>query len=84
MIDPMEYAKRSRGRSKRGRGTQHIGRVWEHQAKARSKGKKRVTAKKEAGQLKKVVTAFRYVDIWAGLVLIGKGVSAMPPCPNPM
>jgi hypothetical protein len=39
VIDPMEYAKRSRGKGKRGRGMQHIGRVRRAQAKAKRKGK---------------------------------------------
>lgn len=75
VIDPTEYAKRSRGKGKRGRCMQYIGRVRKTQVKARSKGKnkKGATSKeKGAGQPKKVVTTFGYVDIWAGLVLVGK------------
>jgi hypothetical protein len=73
VIDPTEYAKRSRGKGKRGRGMQHIGRVRKTRAKARRKGKKKGAAgKKGADQPQKVVTTFGYVDIWAGLVLTGK------------
>lgn len=74
VIDPTEYAKRSRGKGKRGRGMQHIGRVRKAQAKAKSRGKKRgATAKEGTSQPKKVATSYGYVDIWAGLVLVGKG-----------
>lgn len=74
VIDPTEYAKRSRGKGKRGRGMQHIGRVRKARAKARSSGKKRgATGKEGTGQPKKVTTSYGYVDIWAGLVLVGKG-----------
>lgn len=63
VIDPTDYAKRSRGRGKRGRQMQYIGRV--RKAKA---GRKRKAGKGAA----KVATTFGYVDVWAGLVLKGK------------
>ena len=73
VIDPTEYAKRSRGRGKRGRQMQHIGRVRKTRTKARRKGKKQGAAgKKGTRQPEKVATTFGYVDIWAGLVVIGK------------
>lgn len=68
VIDPTEYAKRSRGRGKCGRGMQHIGRVRKSGGKGGEKG---TSEKKGMGQ--KVATTFGYVDIWAGLVLVGKG-----------
>ena len=73
VIDPTEYAKRSRGKGKRGRGMQHIGRVRKARAAVRHERKKGTTGKKESGQAGKVITSFGYVDIWAGLVLLGKG-----------
>ncbi len=73
VIDPTEYAKRSRGKGKRGRGMQHIGRVRQARVRARRKGRKRAAAgEKGAGQAGKVVTTFGYVDIWAGVVVAGK------------
>jgi hypothetical protein len=70
VIDPTEYAKRSRGRGKRGRGMEHIGRV--RIGKARRKRRKGGSAGKEgAGQ--KAATTFGYVDVWAGVVLTCKG-----------
>ena len=71
VVDPTEYAKRSRGKGKRGRGMQHIGRV--RKAKSRRREKRGATAKKGASQPEKVATSYGYVDIWAGLVLVGKG-----------
>lgn len=74
VIDPTEYAKRSRGRGKLGRGMQHIGRVRKSGGKRGRKGKKQGSGeKKGAGWGQKVATSFGYVDIWAGLVLVGKG-----------
>lgn len=74
VLDPTEYAKRSRGKGKRGRGMQHIGRVRKAQAKAKSRGKQRgAPAKEGTSQPKKVATSYGYVDIWAGLVLVGTG-----------
>lgn len=72
VIDPTEYAKRSRGKGKRGRGMQHIGRVRKARAGGRSKGKRGSSGKRGTGQPKKVATAYGYVDVWAGLVLLGK------------
>ena len=66
VIDPTEYAKRSRGRGKKGRQMQHIGRVRQSKAKPSRK------SKASQGKRSKVPTAFGYVDIWAGLVLKGK------------
>lgn len=76
VIDPTEYAKRSRGRGKRGRQMQYIGRVRKSGGKVKKKRRKGKGASQEkgAGQAqKKVATSFGYVDIWAGLVLTGKG-----------
>ena len=72
VIDPTEYAKRSRGKGKRGRGMQHIGRVRKPRADTGKKGKG-ASAKKGSGKSKKVATTHGYVDIWAGVVLVGKG-----------
>ena len=72
VIDPTEYAKRSRGKGKVGRGMQHIGRVRKTQAKVKSK-KRRAAGKKAGGERRKVVTTYGYVDIWAGVVVVGKG-----------
>lgn len=71
VVDPTEYAKRSRGKGKRGRGMPHIGRV--RKAKSRGREKRGATAKKGSSQPEKVATSYGYVDIWAGLVLVGKG-----------
>ena len=74
VIDPTEYAKRSRGKGKRGRGMQHIGRVRRSATKAGSKERKKGGAtKKVAGWSGRIATAYGYVDVWAGLVLSGKG-----------
>lgn len=74
VIDPTEYAKRSRGKGKRGRGMQHIGRVRKTRTQAGSQGKKRgASPKRGATHPRKVTTSFGYVDLWAGLVLVGKG-----------
>jgi hypothetical protein len=73
VIDPTEYAKRSRGRGQRGRQMQHIGRV---RRKANGQPKARSRQRAAAGQPKppamKPATTFGYVDVWAGLVLQGK------------
>ena len=69
-----EYAKRSRGKGKRGRGMQHIGRVRGVRAKARGRGKKKgATGGNRGEKPPKAATSFGYVDIWAALVLLGKG-----------
>ena len=71
VIDPTEYEKRSRGRGKRGRQMQYIGRV--RRSKGQSKGNRKKTGKKKrTGATEKVATTFGYVDVWAGLVLKGK------------
>ena len=73
VIDPTEYPKRSRGRGKRGRQMQHIGRV----RKAAKGAPRRPKQKKGAGKAvaakgQRVATTYGYVDIWAGLVLKAK------------
>ena len=60
VVDPTEYAKRSRGRGKRGRQMQHVGRVRAPRPKA---GRPAPPRRAE------VPTSFGYVDVWAGLVL---------------
>ena len=80
VIDPTDSAKRSRGRGKRGRQMQYIGRVCRSKAKAAGKRKgkcaKVPTLKAAKGKASKraaeVATTFGYVDIWAGLVLKAK------------
>ena len=72
VIDPTEYEKRSRGRGKRGRQMQHIGRVRRSKAKRARKRKDKAGKGKAPQTAQKVATAFGYVDIWAGLVLKGK------------
>jgi hypothetical protein len=80
VIDPTDYAKRSRGRGKRGRQMQYIGRVRKSKAKATSKRKgkcaKVPTLRAANGKASKgaaeVATTFGYVDVWAGLVLRAK------------
>ena len=72
VIDPTEYAKRSRGQGKRNRHMQHIGRVRRPtkgpKARAR-KGRARAAAPARAPR---ATTTSGYVDVWAGLVLRGK------------
>lgn len=74
VLDPTEYAKRSRGRGRRGRQMQHIGRVRRTKAKTnhQSKGKKGKSSAPKTAAKAKVATTFGYVDIWAGLALQGK------------
>lgn len=76
VLDPTEYAKRSRGQGKCGRQMQHIGRVRAPKATTRTKKtkKKRTTqpAPPASGRDQRVATTYGYVDIWAGLVLKGK------------
>src|SRR6266702_662912 len=73
VIDPTEYPKRSRGRGKRNRQMQYIGRV-----RRKANGQPKATPRRRAtsGQPKpaaaKPATTFGYVDVWAGLVLTGK------------
>src|SRR5438477_1043034 len=72
-IDPTDYPKRSRGRGKRDRQMQHIGRV---RRKAYGRPKAKARQRSAAGQPKppaaKPATTFGYVDVWAGLVLRGQ------------
>jgi hypothetical protein len=58
-IDPTDYPKRSRGRGRRGRQMQHVGRV-----------RKPTRGGHRAGG--RGATTSGYVDVWAGLVLKGK------------
>jgi Transposase DDE domain len=73
VLDPTEYPKRSRGRGKRGRQMQHIGRV---RKKAQGQPKAVRSPAAAPGRPKpaaaKPATTFGYVDIWAGLVLASK------------
>ena len=68
VIDPTDYPKRSRGRGKRGRQMQHIGRV---RRKAHGQPRPRAVPGR-AKPAPKPATTFGYVDVWAGLVLRGK------------
>jgi hypothetical protein len=66
VIDPTDYPKRSRGRGKRNRQMQHIGRV-----RRKGGGRPRPKRPKAAGAGRpespaKPATTFGYVDIWAG------------------
>lgn len=77
-LDPTEYPKRSRGRGKRGRHMEHIGRV-RKPVKGGKSGKgggraqrRRQATPKGATPKPKVATTSGYVDVWAGLVLTGK------------
>jgi hypothetical protein len=72
VLDPTEYPKRSRGRGTRNRQMQHIGRV---RKKANGQPKTKRSRVAAPGQPRPAVppaTTFGYVDIWAGLVLVGK------------
>jgi Transposase DDE domain len=60
VIDPTEYAKRSRGRGKRGRHMEHVGRV---RAPRPHAGRRAPPRRADVG------TSYGYVDVWAGLVL---------------
>jgi hypothetical protein len=78
VLDPTEYAKRSRGPGKCGRHMRHIGRVRAPTSPSQNKKKqtKRPAPQQEGrtrtGPEKRVATAYGYVDIWAGVVLKGK------------
>jgi hypothetical protein len=76
VLDPTEYAKRSRGRGKCGRQMQHIGRVRSPKAVPKTKRTKTAAQMPAGGtpapKEKRVATTWGYVDIWAGLVLQGK------------
>ncbi len=66
VIDPTDYQKRSRGRGKRGRQMQYVGRV----RKTRSRRKARREADTQTHE--PAATTRGYTDVWAGLVLKGK------------
>lgn len=74
VVDPTEYPKRSRGRGKRGRHMQHIGRVRraaKGQPKRRpaTRGQRQAPAAPGAAPPRRAATTYGYVDVWAGLVL---------------
>ncbi len=78
-LDPTEYPKRSRGWGKRGRHMQHVGRVrtpakggMRRTGGRRTRRPRQATAAKAATRAKGVATTTGYVDVWAGLVLVGK------------
>jgi hypothetical protein len=71
VIDPTDYPKRSRGRGKRNRQMQHIGRV-RRKANGRPKPKARKRGGADRPGPPRPATTFGYVDIWVGLVLAGK------------
>jgi hypothetical protein len=76
-LDPTDYPKRSRGRSKRGRHMEHVGRVRKPAAGATGRRRRRgqPARRPPAGAAAKgatVATTSGYVDVWAGLVLHGK------------
>jgi hypothetical protein len=77
VIDPTEYAKRSRGHGKRNRHMQHVGRVRCPTKGAKSRPRKAAAGKRVAqgaapARAPRVATTSGYVDVWAGLVLRGK------------
>jgi hypothetical protein len=76
VIDPTEYAKRSRGRGKCNRHRQHIGRVRRPTKGAPPRKRKRGAPPAKGGppvaRPARVATTSGYVDVWAGLVLRGK------------
>lgn len=82
-LDPTEYPKRSRGRGKRGRQMEHVGRVrrpakgdpGRGRARARRPATTEAAAPGPAARATRataVATTTGYVDVWAGLVLRGK------------
>ena len=85
-LDPTEYPKRSRGRSKRGRHMEHVGRVRKptkggkgrrrrgQRQRPAANGRTTTPATKGAAvrATREVATTSGYVDVWAGLVLKGK------------
>jgi hypothetical protein len=78
-LDPTEYPKRSRGRGKRGRHMQHVGRVRtpatggpRRKGGQRPRRPRRATGARAATRAEDVATTTGYVDVWAGLVLAGK------------
>jgi len=79
VIDPTEYPKRSRGKGKRGRQMQHVGRVRKkkekkkRQSNSKRKEPGKSGAKAAPGKRKEsTATTTGYVDVWAGMVLKGK------------
>lgn len=67
VIDPTEYAKRSRGHGTKNRQMQYIGRVrqtTQRRRKRKGRGAKEATAS--------VRTTYGYFDIWAGIALRGR------------
>src|SRR5581483_4837954 len=77
VIDPTEYAKRSRGHGKRTRQMEHIGRV-RRPTKGPKLSRRKAAAPQGAARTPapvrsvRVATTSGYVDVWAGLVLQGK------------
>ena len=74
VLDPSEYAKRSRGTGKADRQMEYIGRVRQPKASTRTRKKRttRPAAPRAGGAAGRVATTTGYVDVWAGLVLRGK------------
>jgi hypothetical protein len=84
-LDPTDYPKRSRGRSKTGRHMEHVGRVRRPAKGGNGRRRRRGPHSRlaAAGTAAKgtqgapgasVATTSGYVDVWAGLVLRGKQV----------
>ncbi len=71
VLDPTDYPKRSRGRGKRNRQMQHIGRV-RRKAQGRTGRKRRAARGRAKSSAARPATTCGYVDVWAGLVLVGK------------
>jgi hypothetical protein len=79
-LDPTDYPKRSRGRGKRGRYMEHVGRVRKPTKGGARRGRARpqpatpppATPAKATPATPAVATTTGYVDVWAGLVLKGK------------
>jgi hypothetical protein len=79
VLDPTEYAKRSRERGKCGRQMEHIGRVRcstsrppRQQSKSKGPRPAHGTGAPAQKEVRRTATTPGYVDIWAGLVLRGK------------
>jgi hypothetical protein len=88
VLDPTEYPKRSRGRGKRGRHMQYIGRVRKPAKGATGTRVRKKQGRRRGGAARQqppralpskaeapqpaVPTTRGYVDVWAGLVLTGK------------
>jgi hypothetical protein len=71
-LDPTEYPKRSRGRSKRGRHMEHVGRVRKPAKGGNGRRQRRAQRARPAAPAAPVATTSGYIDVWAGLVLKGK------------